>query len=247
MIKGIQAAETSMRPKMMRLEVIANNLANVSTTGFKRERLFVQMLKDSSAPQADPTGELDGVKVTEGIDLTQGSLQQTTNPLDVALQGRGFFVVDTPRGVRYTRNGSFHLATDGTLVNSDGFPVAGANGQIHFPDLQHLQQGTVSITETGEILVDKDTIGKLRVVDFADATGLKKDTASLIEAPPEKPVQEGPGPATAVKQGFVEESNVDGVEEMIAMTELQRSFETDQKVLQAMDDSLTKTMEVGKL
>ncbi|HTY59143.1 MAG TPA: flagellar basal-body rod protein FlgF [Bacteroidota bacterium] len=247
MILGLQTAETAMRPKLMRMELIANNLANVNTTGFKRDRLFVQMLKDSSQPTTNAAGDLTGVSVVQGIDFSDGSLRQTGNPLDVAIQGRGFFAVNTPGGVRYTRSGSFRLSADGSLVNADGYPVAGAEGEIRFPDIQKLQQASVSIAESGEVMVDRETIGRIRVVDFPDTSLLAKETASLFSAAPGAPTVEGPVSPSAVKQGFLEESNVNGVEEMIAMTELQRSFDTDQKVLQAMDDSVAKSLEVGKV
>jgi len=247
MISGIQTAEAAMRPKLTRMEVIANNLANVNTTGFKKDRLFVRMLNDSVAAGADAAGDLDGVQVTQGIDFTEGSLRQTTNPLDVAIQGRGFFVLNTPQGERYTRSGGFRLSPDGTLVSGDGSQVEGTGGPIRFPDMQRVQQANVSITEAGEVMIDKETIGKIRVVDFADTTVLTKETASTFTAPPGTPVIEGPVAPATVKQGYLEESNVDGVEEMIAMTELQRSFDTDQKVLQALDDSVTKSLEVGKV
>jgi len=247
MIKGLQTAEAAMRPKLMRMELIANNLANVNTTGFKRDRLFVQMLKDSTAGKTDAAGDLDGVQVTQGVDFSDGSLRQTGNPLDVALQGRGFFTVNTPGGLRYTRSGSFRLSPDGSLVNTDGYQVMGTAGAIRFPDMQKLQQATVSISDAGEVTIDRDTVGKIRVVDFADVSALRKESASLFEAAPGASEVEGPGSLSAVKQGFLEESNVNGVEEMIAMTELQRSFDTDQKVLQAMDDSVAKSLEVGRL
>ena len=247
MIKGIQSAEAAMRPKLARMEVIANNLANVNTTGFKRDRLFVQMLNDSVAGKADSGGDLDEVRVKEGVDFSEGSLRETGNPLDVALQGQGFFAVDTPGGIRFTRSGSFRLSSDGTLVNADGYQVQGTGGAITFPDMQKLQQGTVNISETGEVMIDREMVGKLRIVDFADTSALRKESASLFCAAPGTLMTEGTESSTAVKQGFLEESNVDGVEEMIAMTELQRSFDTDQKVLQALDDSVAKSLQVGKL
>ena len=247
MIKGIQTAEAAMRPKLVRMELIANNLANVNTTGFKRDRLFVQMLSDSVGGKADAAGDLDSVQVIQGTDFSDGSLRQTGNPLDVAIQGRGFFAVDTPGGLRYTRNGSFRLSADGALVNTEGNQVMGTGGGIRFPDMQKLEQATVSITDAGEVMIDKETIGRIRVVNFADTSVLRKETASLFAAPPGTPTIDGVVPPGAVKQGFLEESNVNGVEEMIAMTELQRSFDTDQKVLQALDDSVAKSLDVGRL
>ncbi|HUI10277.1 MAG TPA: flagellar basal-body rod protein FlgF [Bacteroidota bacterium] len=247
MIEGIQTAETAMRPKMLRMDIIANNLANVSTTGFKKDELFVRMLNDSAAAQADPAGDVDGLQITQGIDFTEGSLRQTGNPLDVAIQGRGFFVVDTPDGERYTRSGSFSLSPAGNLITGDGSQVEGSGGPIRFPDMSRVQRADVSITESGEVMIDKETIGKIRVVDFADTSVLTKESATVFAAPAGTPLIEGPASGSTLKQGFLEESNVDPVHEMIAMTELQRSFDTDQKVLQALDDSVSKSLEVGKV
>ena len=247
MIDGIQTAETAMRPKLTRMELIANNLANVNTTGFKKDRLFIRMLNDSVAAGTDAAGDLDGLQVTQATDFTEGSLRQTGNPLDVAIQGRGFFVVNTPDGERYTRAGGFQLSPGGILINGAGAQVEGTGGPIRFPDMTRVAQASVTISESGEVMIDKETIGKLRVVDFADTSVLAKETASLFTAPPGTPLIEGPAGDATVRQGCLEESNVDPVHEMIAMTELQRSFDTDQKVLQALDDSVTQSLQVGKV
>ena len=246
MIEGLQTAETSMRPKMARMDIIANNLANVNTTGFKRDRLFIRMLNDAAAG-ADAAGDLDGLQVTQATDFTEGSLRQTGNPFDAAIQGRGFFVVNTPDGERYTRAGGFQLSPGGMLVTGAGAQVEGTNGPIRFPDMSRVQQATVTITESGEVMIDKETIGKLRIVDFADTSVLAKETASLFTAPPGTPLLDVPEGGATVRQGCLEESNVDPVHEMIAMTELQRSFDTDQKVLQALDDSVNQSLQVGKV
>lgn len=247
MIKGLASSEASMRPKMARLEVLANNLANINSTGFKRDRVFVELLKESAVAQAQGKGDLEGVKVTQYTDFSEGSLQQTGNPLDLALQGRGFFVVDTPRGQRYTRNGNFKLSTDGSLITSEGYSVQGDGGKIRFPDIRKLQEGKVAISDTGEITLDREQMGHLRVVDFADLTRLQKDHQSFFMAEPGNIMMEGPGNGTAVRQGYLEESNVEGIEEMITMIELNRNFETDQKVIQAQDATIDKSLEVGRL
>src|SRR5208283_4395063 len=118
MIKGIYAAGSGLMPRMLKLEVIANNLANISTTGFKRDNIFVQIMKDTGVEQAKGNGDLSGLKVREYTDFSEGSMNQTGNKLDLAIQGSGFFAAETPNGVRYTRNGSFSLSTDGTIVTS---------------------------------------------------------------------------------------------------------------------------------
>jgi len=247
MIGGLYSSEAAMRPKMAQLEILANNLANINSTGFKRDRAFLEVLTKTIEGAPDGTAAQEVEVVRQHTDFSEGSLNETGNPLDVAIRGRGFLVVDTPNGVRYTRNGNMQLSTDGTLVTSEGFPVMGTKGRIQFPDLQRFVQGSVKIADSGEVVVDKDIIGHLRIVDFLDLNGLKKDHQSLFMADPFMPVIEGPGQSTAVKQGFLEESNVEGIEEMVAMIELSRSFEADQKALQAQDASLEKSIEVGRL
>jgi flagellar basal-body rod protein FlgG len=247
MIKGIHAAEASMRPKLARLDVLANNLANITTTGFKKDRVFVQMLKDSAAAQAEGKGDLDGLSVRHAVDFSEGPLQNTGNPLDLAIQGRGFFVVEGRDGVRYTRNGGFTLSADGVVTTHEGYVVQGVQGPIRFPDMQRLEKGNVSVSETGEIAVDKQVIGVLRVVDFLDVSQLRKDHQSLFVAGPDVlPVERREG-SLVIRQGHLEGSNVEGIEEMIALVELSRAFETDQRVIAAQDESLQKAIDMGRL
>ncbi len=245
MIKGLYITEAGMVPKTTRLEVIANNLANVNTTGFKRDKAFTDALEEA-AVASEVTGS-DIPLLKQYTDFSEGTLRPTNNPLDVALQGKGFFVVNTPNGVRYTRNGNFQLALDGTLVTGAGYAVQGTNGRIQVPDPQHLPTGSIHISETGEVMVDKQSLGYLKVVDFADYAAIHKDQQSLFTVDPGTLEAQGPGSQTAVRQGFLEDSNVDGISEMVAMVELTRAFEADQKALRAQDASLEKTNTVGQV
>jgi flagellar basal-body rod protein FlgF len=246
MINALAALEDAMRPKLTQLEIIANNLANVNTTGFKRDRSFLEVLQQTIT-NADGSATEDVEEIRQYTDFSQGSLNKTGNSLDVALKGRGFMVVETPNGMRYTRNGNFQLSTDGTVVTSEGFPVMGLNGRIQFPNVQRLQQGTISIAGSGEIMLDKETIGQLRVVDFEETGLLKKDHQSLFMADPNQRIVEGIGKETSIRQGYLEDSNVEGIEEMIAMIELTRSFEADQKALHAEDQSIEQSIQIAKV
>jgi flagellar basal-body rod protein FlgG len=246
MIKGIYSSEASMRPKMTRMEVLAHNLANIDTVGFKKDRVFVEMLKEKAAA-SDGRGDLDNAVVEERTDFTEGALRQTGNPFDVALQGRGFFVVDTPRGTRLTRNGTFTLGPQGFLQTPEGYMVQGAAGPIRVPDSERLDAGKVSITEEGEILMDRDIIGRLRVVDVPDVLQLEKEHQAYFATTRPADISDIPDAERMVRQGYVEESNVDGIEEMITMIELSRSFEADQRMIQAQDATLDKTMDVGRV
>jgi flagellar basal-body rod protein FlgG len=245
MIKGLYTTESGMRPKLVRLEIIANNLANINTTGFKRDKAFSEALDDATV--ARQTSGTEQPLTHEYTDFSEGSLRPTNNPLDVAIQGKGFLVVETPNGVRYTRNGNLQLSLDGTLVNGSGYVVMGTNGKIQLPDVQRLQNGSLHISETGEVMVDKQSIGHLRVADFADYTAIHKDHESLFTVDAGTAVAEGPGSQTSIRQGYLEESNVDGISEMISMIELNRAFEADQKSLRSQDATLERTNDVGRL
>lgn len=247
MIKGLYASSNGMPPMLVKLEVIANNLANMNTSGFKKDGLFVQLMTDPGIAPAVGTGELsDRLQTIRVTDFSEGSLVQTSNPLDLALQGHGFFVVQTPQGLRYTRNGNFTVALDGTLTTVDGFPVLGKDGTIKFPDLQQLAQESVTILPSGEIQVGTKAIGALRIVDFEDTARLKKSGAALFSLDPTDDAGLHEVELPTVRQGYREESNVDGIAEMIEMIEITRHFESNQKAIASQDATLEKALEAGK-
>jgi flagellar basal-body rod protein FlgF len=247
MIKGIYSSGAGMQPRMMRLEVIGNNLANINTTGFKRDNLFIEILKNKGVDMAQGKGDLAGLKANEFTDFSAGSLTQTNNQLDLAIVGDGFFTIDTPGGTRYTRNGNFMLTVDGSIVTNQGYPVLGTGGKIQLPDVNKLAQGDIGINEAGEIMVGNKPVAKLRVVTFENLTTLKKDKSTCFSTDaPAIPVDPSKN-TVSVRQGFLEESNVDGIEEMMVMIELGHSFESDQKAVQSQDETLQRAMDVGRL
>jgi flagellar basal-body rod protein FlgF len=247
MIKGIYTSESSMRPKMTRMEVIANNLANINSTGFKKDRVFLEMLNQSAANRADGRGDLNGIEVRRSVDFTPGSLQPTGNAFDLALEGKGFFAVDTPEGMRLTRNGHFKLGTDGSLITAEGFHVLGDNGSVVIPNIDKLQQGSIAVNEAGEVMADREQIARLRIVDVARPDQMEKDHEALFIPTAEQIPVDVPRDQLHVRQGFLEESNVEGIEEMTAMIELSRAFETDQKIIQSQDATIDRSLEVGKV
>jgi flagellar basal-body rod protein FlgF len=248
MIKGIFSSASGMQPHSVKLEVVANNLANIDTTGFKKDNIFLQVLNEQQATKRRDAGlgELTSLDAREFTDFSQGSFNTTNNPFDVALLGDGFFAVETPEGVRYTRNGNFSLGQDGTIQNANGFPVLGANGKLKIDNWSKLSAGDISISPHGDLMVDKVVIGQLRIVDFPKPYQLEKAGTTLFRpADGVAPVE--PDENTVVKQGMLEESNVDGIAEMVTMIDLNRSYETDQHMTTIQDGTLDKAMEVGRV
>jgi flagellar basal-body rod protein FlgF len=247
MIKGIYSSGAGLAPRTSRLEVLANNIANVNTTGFKKDSLFIEAMKDAALAQSQEQGELKGLQSRQFVDFSEGSFMETKNPLDFAIQGRGFFVVETPQGIRYTRNGNFSLAVDGTVVNGQGFPVMGSSGKIVIPDTQKLADTSISVNQHGDIALGSTQLGKIRIADFENLNLLKKDGSSLFSTEAEEKPVSLDSTNTVVRQGYLEESNVEGIHEMIELVELTRSFETDQRTIQAQDSTLERAMEIGRV
>jgi flagellar basal-body rod protein FlgG len=247
MIKGIYSSGSGMQPRLMRLDVIANNVANADTTGYKKDSIFVQIMKDVGVAQSTGNGELAGLDVKEFTDFTEGSLRPTNSPLDVAIQGEGFFVLNTPDGTRYTRNGNFKIDENGDVVNSVGFQVMGSGGKISLPDAEHIQQNELTITKSGEIFLGQNLMGKLRVVTFTDMQKLLKTAGTMFTAEEQPKDVRLADEKSTVRQGYLEESNVEALTEMVQLVELTRGFETDQRTMRYQDSTLEKAMDVGRL
>jgi flagellar basal body rod protein FlgG len=250
-LEGIDAASKFMRPLMLRMQVISNNLANVDSIGFKRGKLFVELLNEGEPTiQQYDTGlgeYLPGTKVTEVPDFTQGELQQTSNSFDFAVDGPGFFVVETPDGIRYSRAGNFVVSPEGELKTKNGYTVLGQNDNaITFPNFTNLKKEDIAVTPLGEIFVQRIYIGQLKIVGFESQEQLKKVGASLFM--PREDVEPIPiePDKVFVRQGFLEGSNVDGIEEMVEMIELMHQFETGQRLIQTQDESVSRSLEVGR-
>lgn len=233
MNSGLYAALTGNLTAMRKLDVVSNNLANANTTGFKQDRLAFQSLLASSTPAA---GQTDAPVMTGErfyTDFSQGPLKQTDNSLDVAIEGDGFFVVQTASGQAYTRQGSFSRNAAGRLINADGLEVQGAGGPIT------INGGTVTINARGEISVDGARVGALQVVDFPKPYALQKIGSSLF-VPTDPQTATQPAANARISQGFIENSNVSVVKEMVQLIEASRYFETCQRVVQSYDTIASK-------
>lgn len=244
MNSGMYSALSGSIAAMKRLDVISNNLANVNTPGFKKDKmLFESMLNGNVNPPAVPQGSTaDPILQKDSIfiDYGAGSVTQTGNTLDMAIDGDGFFVVNTPNGPAYTRQGNFRISSDGTLVTSDGYPVMGDGGPLTIPG------GSVDVSSSGLITVDSLPSGTLNVVDFPKPYKLTKVGSALFV--PTDP-QNKPQAATAsVSQGHLEGSNVETITEMVQMIETNRYFDSCQRVIRGFDDMASKAAnELGKL
>ncbi|MBN2158103.1 MAG: flagellar basal-body rod protein FlgF [Spirochaetes bacterium] len=267
MLRGIYTGASGMIAQQARLDVVANNLANVDKTGFKKDLTLFKAFPDILVRRVNdnglgvtPAGSYDtmpyvgklgtGVEVNEVYtDFNQGALQRTENDFDFALEGRGFMTVQTERGERYTRNGSFTINQDGTLMNHNGYPVLGENGIIR------VQHNNFIVNERGEIIVNSAinpndiasmanndwsqpiVLDRLKLVDFEKIRELKKEGDSLwketeFSGPPVPPGN------LKVIQGFLEKSNVNMIREMVDMIEVQRSYEANQKAVTTHDAEL---------
>jgi len=219
------------------LDVVANNIANINTTGYKADGSLFEEYLDSAA-RADQTGARVSYVRDRGTwhDLSPGGVEKTGNPLDVAVDGKAFLVVQTPRGERYTRNGAMQINSTGQLVTSDGNAVIGDAGPITFQPNDHnisiSRDGTISVQE-GTSIVDSAR-GKLRLVAFDNAQQLQKDgNSTFMTAGGAQPQNTT---TASVVQGVVEKSNVRGVVEMSRMIEITRSYTQVATMLQQQHD-----------
>lgn len=221
------------------MDVTSNNLANVDTAGFQRQMAHIYSTPERSVyrvyrGQTQPLGNLGTGVIVEGshTSFAPGVLRTTENPLDVALVGAGFFVVNTPEGNRYTRDGRFTVNPSGLLATLSGNLVMGENGPIY------VGEGPVLFTETGEVQVNGRVVDRLLIVEFNDRNGLIRRGANLFEATPEAgdPFRY----RAVVAPGMVELANVNVVREMVNMINIQRAYEANQKVVQAYDETLGK-------
>jgi flagellar basal-body rod protein FlgF len=231
MLEAIYSATEGMTNQQTVLEVVTNNLANVNTYGYKSDDLsFSDTLSALGVPEMDSTYSPDSDPVKFSTDLSQGHTQSTGNPLDLALDGDGFFVIQYDDGIRYTRSGNFSLNSSGQLVTIDGYPVLGTNGPIQ------IQGSRVEIDSAGQVIVDGVLIGILRLASFQDNSALikaghntfTKTDASITESAADADVM----------QGFLESSNVNAVHEMARMIEAMRMYEAYQKSLLLISETL---------
>lgn len=256
MIRSLYVAKTGLEAQQTQLDVVSNNLANVSTTGFKKSRavfedLLYQNIRQVGGQSSDQTRLPSGLQVGTGVRVvatermhSQGNMTKTDNPKDVAINGSGFFQVQMPDGtMAYTRDGSFQTNSDGQLVTASGYTIEPAiNIPQNATSLTIGRDGIVSVTQAGSQATVQ--VGQLQIATFLNPTGLQSMGENLYTetdssgAP--NVVNPGVDGAGILTQGYTEASNVNVVEELVNMIATQRAYEINSKAIQTSDQMLAR-------
>ncbi len=228
----IYQAAKNLHHQMRNMEIIANNLANINSTGYKRQIPFAEFLARE---------ENQSKQIT---DFAEGNFIETGNPYDLALSGSNFFMVKTERGIELTKNGKFKISDEGHLVNDRGDKVMSEGGEVNLFEFVIEKNETVKITSNGEIKVGADVIDKIAVAKIENQDNLIRaegqrffDPDEDYETPAENKYQ--------IYQGFLEESNTNAIFEMQQMIKINRDYESSQKLIKEMDKMMGKAKEIG--
>jgi flagellar basal-body rod protein FlgF len=236
MDSGYYAACAGLAAQTQALELVANNLANLGTSGYRGEQAtFRSLVAGGGVVQWNPLNAAVndfGVLGGSHLDLTPGSLAATGNPLDMGVAGPGFLVVQSAEGAVYTRNGGFHTTPTGQLMTSEGDAVLGEQGPITLPN------GAVAVSADGTISVDGAVVAKLRVAEFAPNTNLRALGNALYAAPDGS---ELPAASSSIRQSMLENSNVSPVEGVVQLISIQRNAEMLQRALTVFDSQFNQT------
>jgi flagellar basal-body rod protein FlgF len=237
---GMYSAVSASVAALTRLDAITNNLANASTPGFKAERIVQHAERIGTAPS--PTAVSTPItRDSLETDFSQGPIEPTGNPLDVALSGPGFLVVDGPQGERLTRRGNLALDAEGFLVTTDGWRVQGENGDLH------VGNGPVAIAPDGNVRAGDLAVGRLRVVSVANPGALVREGGTTFAAGAQVPVDTAPG-EVRVLQGALEGANLSPVENLVALIDAMRGYEAYMTAAQRMDQETGRAItDVGRV
>ena len=256
MIRSLWIAKTGMEGQQTKLDAIANNLANVGTNGFKRagvvfEDLMYQNLRAAGSATSEQSQLPTGLQVGLGVrvaassrNFSQGSLQQTTNNLDVAIKGQGFFQIQLPDGsTGYTRDGAFQVDANGQLVTSAGYPVQpGITIPANAQNVSVARDGTVNVSVPGQVA--PQALGQLQLVSFVNPAGLDPRGGNLFSETAASGTPNAGAPGAnglgSLQQGFVEGSNVNVIEELVSMIATQRAYELNSKAVQTSDQMMQR-------
>jgi flagellar basal-body rod protein FlgF len=234
MLQGYYSAASGMTAALQNQNILAQNLAHAPVPGYRRQALsFAAFQMPSNSPSGPSTAKpMHGAEVAQSsTSFAVGPVQRTDNPLECAVSGNGFFVLDGPQGPLYTRNGQFQINDAGRLVSTSGYPVSGVGGALtvpsNSPNIQIAQDGTVSAGNT--------TIGQLQLASFSDPRRLIRAGTTLFQAPSDLQPQQFTG---TVRQGYRENSNVQVVQEMVQMIAGMRQYEAAAKAMRSLSDAM---------
>lgn len=247
-----------MIPQQTKLEVISNNIANANTVGFKRESVFERNVINAKENLSNVPGDAESKDAPIGsyIDFSSGVFRQTDNPLDIAVEGKGFFVLQDEAGnVFYSRAGHFKLSGDGHIQSSDGKMLMEQGGAVKInSELMGGQQLSgsndavnVKITDNGEVFVNENLVGTISIAVVDNPGTFNRTSNQNFTATNETRIHQLPIDQIKLKQGWLEGSNVDVIREMVSMIELQRAFEAGSKVIKTSEASLAEAIRVGRV
>ncbi len=257
MLKEIYTAAMGMVPQQTRLEVIANNLANAGTTGFKRESVFERNLIDARENLYNVPGDVEQNDPPVGsyTDFSHGPFERTGVPLDIAIDGDGMFTVQDDKGViYYTRSGNFQLSGNGTISTMDGKSLMGLGGPLNI-ESEYLSKALITgdskavdirIDESGEVFANDYDIGSILIAKINNPQTLKRVSDADFIPTENTNIEYVPLEEVMVKQGWIENSNVNIIREMVSMIELQRMFEAGSKVIKTNESTLDDSIRMGR-
>lgn len=234
MLQGYYSAASGMSAALQNQDILAQNLAHAPVPGYRRQSLsFEEFVSSQSATNYPTTSKpLHGASIARNASsFAPGVYQKTGNPLECAIQGDGFFVLNGPNGPVYTRNGQFQINDQGQLVSASGYPVVGTNGTLQIPTTA----AQIIISQDGTVSADTTQVGQLRLASFSDPTQLVRAGTTLFSAPDGVAAQTS---TASVRQGYREGSNVSVVHEMVQMISGMRQYEAAAKALRSLSDAM---------
>ncbi len=235
MIKGLYNSAIAMNTRMKNLEIVSNNLANINTTGYKREIPFSEYLSRE-----------DGTQVKQVTDFSEGNLVETGNSFDLAITGDGFFVVDTGNGLELTKNGKFSISEEGFIIDSRGYKVQSSNGGINIYESVVDKNKPILITKEGEVKQGDLVIDKLLITKVTNQEGMDRRDSQNFKF---DDMDYSPAIDTEyeIHQGYLEESNTNPILELESMIRINKDYEASQKMISSLDTILSQSKEIGRV
>lgn len=259
MIKGLFFGAIGMIPQTTKLEIVTNNIANANTIGYKKESTFEKEISDAENQFKNflETNKIGKQRVGKFTDFSKGTFEETGNPLDIAIETpNAFFVVEDDNGNQFlTRAGNFNLNKDGSIIARDGKYLLGENGRINVYREMFISSSTIEnniaplirITSNGEVYVNQALVGTIQLVEIENPATLEKYDCSNFKLSERTQVKYLPSDEVTLRQGWLEGSNVNIIEELIKMIELQKQFDFASKLVQANDNLIDQSIRISRV